>query len=90
LLVARRFTIAGRVQGVGFRYYTFDHARREGVSGFVRNLADGRVEVEVEGDAEAVDRVERAIRRGPPGARVEHVETQILEPSGRLREFRIG
>jgi acylphosphatase len=89
-LIARRFLVSGRVQGVGFRYFTYEHARREGVSGLVRNLPDGRVEVEVEGDAESVERVERAIRRGPPGARVQDVVTHVLEPSGRRGDFRIG
>ena len=61
--VARRYVITGRVQGVGFRYFTQDAALREGVTGWVRNLPDGRVEALVEGDAEAVTRVERAVRR---------------------------
>lgn len=90
MVVARRFVISGRVQGVGFRYFTYEQARREGVSGVVRNLPDGRVEVEVEGDSESVERVERAIRRGPPGARVRDVVTDVLAPSGRASEFRIG
>ena len=90
MVVARRFVISGRVQGVGFRYFTYEQGRREGVSGVVRNLPDGRVEVEVEGDSESVERVERAIRRGPPGARVRDVVTHVLEPSGRASEFRIG
>jgi acylphosphatase len=89
MLVARRFLVSGRVQGVGFRYFIYDHARREGVAGSVRNLPDGRVDVVVEGDAEAVDRVERAIRRGPPGARVEHVETEFREPTRRGGAFTI-
>src|SRR5688572_33174665 len=71
--VARRFVVSGRVQGVGFRYFTQDTARREGVTGWVRNLPDGRVEALVEGDAEAVTRVERALRTGPRGARVDRV-----------------
>jgi acylphosphatase len=45
MLVGRRFVVAGRVQGVGFRYYTRDAARREGLAGTVRNLDDGRVEI---------------------------------------------
>ena len=77
------------MQNVGFRYFTYEHARVEGVGGYVRNLPDGRVEVEVEGEAESVDRVERAIRRGPPGARVQDVVTTLLEPGGRATEFRI-
>jgi acylphosphatase len=72
--IARRYFIRGRVQGVGFRYFTEASAGREGLDGWVRNLPDGGVEVAAEGDAESVDRFERAIRHGPPGARVERVE----------------
>ena len=56
--VARRIVVSGRVQGVGFRYFTQDTALREGVTGWVRNLPDGRVEAHVEGEIEAVARVE--------------------------------
>ena len=87
--VSRRFVIAGRVQGVGFRWFTHDAAAREGVHGWVRNLADGRVEVVVEGDAESVDRVEAAVRRGPSHARVEGVEVEEQAPSGRITGFEI-
>jgi acylphosphatase len=80
--VARRFVVSGRVQGVGFRYFTQDTARREGVAGLVRNLLDGRVEVLAEGDEEALRRLEQAIRRGPSRARVEHVEVDGVPPSG--------
>ena len=66
--VARRFVISGRVQGVGFRYFVQEAAIREGVTGYVRNLFDGSVEAYVEGESEAVTRVERAIRMGPRGA----------------------
>ena len=56
--VARRYVIGGRVQGVGFRYFTKAAAVREGVAGWVRNLADGRVEVMLDGEQDAVDWVE--------------------------------
>ena len=69
MIVAKRFFVSGRVQGVGFRYYVQDHAAVEGVHGYVRNLPDGRVEALIEGDEESVLRVERALRRGPSGAR---------------------
>jgi len=72
--VARRYLISGRVQGVGFRYFAEAFASREGVEGWVRNLPDGRVEVAAQGEAESVDRFERAVRHGPPGARVDHVD----------------
>jgi len=87
--MARRFLVNGRVQGVGFRYFVHDVARREGVTGYVRNLPDGRVEALVEGDLDAVTRVERAIRSGPGGARVEDVETDVLPPSGAYTSFKV-
>ena len=87
--VARRFVINGRVQGVGFRYFTQDVARREGATGWVRNLPDGSVEALVEGDPEAVTRVERAIRSGPRGARIETVDVDTQDPSGAYRDFTI-
>ena len=81
--------ISGRVQNVGFRYFTQNAAAREGVAGWVQNLPDGRVEVFVEGDENAVTRVERAIRSGPPGARVDDVYVQDDEAAGTLKGFRI-
>lgn len=89
MLVARRYIIRGRVQGVGFRFFVEDAASLEGVRGFVRNLPDGRVEVVAEGDAEAMSRFELAIRRGPLQARVDEVETDVIEPSGRFVGFSI-
>ena len=86
--VARRYLISGRVQAVGFRYFAADVAAREGVDGWVRNLPDRRVEVAVEGDREAVDRFERAIRHGPPAARVDSVDVTENVPAG-AHGFRI-
>jgi acylphosphatase len=87
--VARRFAISGRVQGVGFRYFVQEAAIREGVTGYVRNLFDGSVEAYVEGEAEAVTRVERAIRMGPRGAHVTSVQVDDEEPAGSHKEFSI-
>lgn len=89
MLVARRLIVTGRVQGVGFRYFTRDAARLDGVRGTVRNLDDGGVEIEVEGDAEAVTRFERAIRRGSAGSRVDHVMVDESPATGRFHDFRI-
>jgi acylphosphatase len=89
MLVARRFLISGRVQGVGFRYFTEAAASREGLHGWVRNLPDGRVEAWAEGDASAVERFERAVRHGPPGARVDRVDVDDEVPSGRGTGFDI-
>jgi len=71
--IVRRYLISGRVQGVGFRYYVQSVGRREAVEGWVRNLSDGRVETAAAGDEDAIERFERAIRQGPPGARVDGV-----------------
>ena len=79
--VARRFLVSGRVQGVGFRYFAQDAARREGLHGYVTNQDDGTVEVKAEGDVEALERFERALRRGPSKSRVEDVTIDEVEPS---------
>ncbi len=77
------------MQGVGFRYFVADAARTEGVQGWVRNCPDGSVEAVIEGDAEAVDRMERFVRRGPPLSRVDGVEVSEEAPTGRPTGFRI-
>jgi acylphosphatase len=89
MLVARRLVISGRVQGVGFRFFVEAVARQECVGGWVRNLPDGAVEAFIEGDEEAVNRVEGKIRRGPPAARIEHVETESEMPGGNRLAFEI-
>ena len=89
MIVARRFVIAGRVQGVGFRFFTEAAAVREGIRGWVRNVPDGRVEISAEGDADALDRFERSLRHGPPHARVERVEVDDMIPTGRETGFNI-
>ena len=89
MIVARRFLIAGRVQGVGFRFFAEAAAAREGVHGYIRNLPDGRVEARIEGDQEAVDRVEMALRRGPGGARIEEFEVEPSTPDYHATGFSI-
>jgi acylphosphatase len=80
--VARRYVIGGRVQGVGFRYFALDAAAREGITGWVRNLANGGVEIVAEGEAEAIARFEHAVRHGPSHARVEEFDATDRAPSG--------
>jgi acylphosphatase len=81
--------IAGRVQGVAYRYSTYQEARRQGVVGWVRNLADGRVEATFEGEDDAVNRMVHWCRRGPPGAFVEAVDVSWIEPTGEFGAFGI-
>ena len=87
--VARRFVVSGRVQGVGFRYFTQDTARREGVTGWVRNLPDGRVEAIADADADAGSCLERALRTGPRGARVDRVYVDDEDPTGKYATFSV-
>jgi acylphosphatase len=87
--VARRFLVSGRVTGVGFRYFTQDIAHREGLTGIVRNLPDGRVEAIAEGDADSLTRFEIALRRGPARARVETMEIEALPVAGHYFGFSI-
>ena len=89
MLVARRFRIGGRVQGVGFRYFTEAAAAREGIAGWVRNSPDGGVEISAEGDAEALERFERSIRHGPPHARVDRVDVDDMIPTGQETGFTV-
>jgi len=89
MIVARRYVIVGRVQGVGFRYFTEAAAGREGILGWVRNSADGNVEVVAEGEAAALERFERGLYHGPPGARVERVDVDDTMPTGRMTGFTI-
>ena len=72
--IAKRFIISGRVQGVGFRYFTQRVAVQHGIAGWVRNTPDGRVEIEAGGDTGAMRQFEAQIASGPPGARVDHVD----------------
>jgi len=68
-----RFEIVGRVQGVGFRWFVREQARALELAGWVRNLPSGNVELMAAGPQHALDKLEAAVRHGPPGARVEHV-----------------
>jgi len=87
--IARRFLISGRVQGVGFRFFAEAAAARDGIHGWVRNLPDGRVEAAAEGEKEAVERFEHALRHGPRGAHVDRVEVEDDVPAGRESGFSI-
>jgi acylphosphatase len=74
--------VAGRVQGVGYRYFAMRSAEALGVTGFVRNLADGRVEVVGEGPEEVLAEFEQKLRQGPAFAAVESLERNTIERRG--------
>ena len=85
---ALRLILSGRVQGVGFRYFVRGLARQLELSGRVRNLPDGRVEIAAAGEAEALARFKEEVRAGPPGARVSRLEEQEL-PAAPWSSFEI-
>ncbi len=85
-----RAVVTGRVQGVSYRASTAAEARRLGVVGWVRNLADGRVELEAEAPPDAVAALLTWCEHGPPAARVTHVAVEELEPTGIDRSFAIA
>jgi acylphosphatase len=76
---ARHLRIEGRVQGVGYRAWMVREASRLGLSGWVRNRADGSVEAVVVGPEPAVQALLTACRRGPALARVDHIEESFAE-----------
>ena len=73
-----RLRVTGKVQGVGFRWFVRERARRLGLTGYVRNEADGAVVLEVDGPEDLVEALRTAVQRGPEAARVEAVE--VLDP----------
>lgn len=78
-MAAARFLIRGQVQGVGFRAHTRHEAQRLGLTGYAKNLSDGRVEVLAVGESAALDALERWLRIGPPAARVEEARRAEVE-----------
>jgi acylphosphatase len=85
----RRFLVRGRVQGVGFRWFVEREAHMLGVSGWVRNNADGSVEVLAMGTREQLSNLRSRLQRGPRAARVDSVEEKPAQPVANLKTFRI-
>ncbi|MEQ1606215.1 MAG: acylphosphatase [Pyrinomonadaceae bacterium] len=88
-MIARKFFISGEVQGVGYRFFAQRSSARHQVRGYVKTLADGRVEVLAEGAAAAVDAFRLDLAAGPTDARVTVVEELVIEPTRLYSAFRI-
>lgn len=84
-----RLLVHGTVQGVGFRYAARDAAFECSVTGWVRNLPDGSVEIVVQGSADSVARMTAWARRGPRHAEVERVQVETLDGLSELDSFEI-
>jgi acylphosphatase len=83
-------TVYGRVQGVFFRYFVQNAARRLGLKGYVRNVASGdAVEVQAEGQRQPLNELLEQLKAGPPGARVERVDVEWADSSGRFDDFSV-
>jgi acylphosphatase len=85
-----RYVISGRVQGVCFRHYTVREAERLSISGTVRNLTNGDVEVFAQGDEAIISKFESFLHTGPRSAEVERVEREVLDQDQLFRGFDIS
>jgi acylphosphatase len=88
-LLARRFLVRGRVQGVGFRWFVEREAHILGVAGWVRNNPDGSVEVLAMGTREQLAGLHSHLREGPRAARVDNIEGWDAEPVAGLNSFQV-
>ena len=86
---ARRFLVSGRVQGVGFRWFVEREAHVLGAAGWVRNNADGKVEVFAQGSGEQLNALRAKLYQGPRAARVDNVEEFEAKPKEGSNTFRI-
>jgi len=82
--------VTGRVQGVGFRWFTQRAAAQAGCTGWVRNLADGRVELVAEGGDGALGQLREAVQAGPSGSTVDQVDESRTDATGEFTEFAIS
>jgi acylphosphatase len=86
---AFRAVVYGLVQGVNYRYFVQRHAEASGLTGYARNLDDGSVEVFAEGEEEKLAQLLAKLKAGPRAARVERVDVEWGEYSGKYHEFDI-
>jgi len=84
-----RIVVSGRVQGVFFRDHTRTWASSLNLTGWVRNLSDGRVEALAEGDKEDIEKLAARLQEGPPLAHVDNVEVEWEDYKGDFKDFRI-
>lgn len=89
MIVARRYVVRGRVQGVGFRFFVEEAARLEGLAGWAANRPDGSVEVHAEGEADSLQRFAGKLRQGPSRAFVDRVTVEDDVPGGARGAFHI-
>ena len=81
--------VYGRVQGVWFRASTKKHARKLNLTGYVKNMPDGRVHIEAEGSEEDLKKLLKFAKDGPRLARVDRITHEFKEPKGEFKRFKV-
>ncbi len=79
-IICAHLIISGKVQGVGYRYYTAQQAKQRGITGWVKNLPDGRVEAVLEGNKQAITEMIKWCHQGPPASEVTEVKINYEKP----------
>ena len=87
--VCAKITVSGLVQGVGYRYFTRHHAVSFGLKGYVKNLYNGDVETEVEGERGTVEMLIKELKVGPPMSRVNDLQIEWEKYTGKYNSFNI-
>ncbi len=83
------FKIYGYVQGVGFRYYTLKKAHLLDIKGYVKNMSDGSVYVEAQGNEEKIKMFKEYLKRGPIYSEVKEIKEEIIESNYEFQDFKI-
>lgn len=81
--------VHGRVQGVGFRFYTQQQANNFGIKGWVKNRADGTVEIVAQGDKTTMQKFVASVKKGSPASKVEHVEIKEVRRTKGYNSFQV-
>lgn len=86
---AARFIVQGTVQGIFFRQFVKEHADKLGLTGFVRNLTGGDVEILAEGEAEKIKKLAEFVKEGPKHSQIRHVQIEEKKWSDEFKDFQI-
>jgi acylphosphatase len=84
-----KYIVSGRVQGVGFRWFTLNSAQMIGIKGYVKNRANGTVEIVARGTDEQLERFLMDIKKGPSFSRVDEIKTEVLPDEHLYHRFEI-
>jgi acylphosphatase len=89
MMTGAHIRVVGRVQGVGFRYFAMRHANDYGLKGYVKNLADGSVEVRVEGEKDVIKHYTKILEEGPGYSLVDYVDFSFEPYTAKFQKFSV-